>query len=132
METSKEGWTSREVTSTRDLKDGKSFRDYGAWSYDVNTSRIDIEFNPAKTAVVEIACYSKNRAGNCPSIGGIKDGDSEDDVFSVLGQPDISRLDGDGPSTAKNLIYKSIGVSLWLERQRVYMIATSDAGWRGR
>jgi hypothetical protein len=129
-ETTKQGWTSRAVTSTQEIKDGKSFRDYGAWSYETNTSHIDIQFNPAKTAVVEITCYSKNKAGSCPPIAEIKDGDTEDVVLSVLRQPDISRLDG--PSTTKNLIYKSIGVSLWLERQQVYMIGIGDAGWRSK
>jgi hypothetical protein len=47
-------------------------------------------------------------------------------VLSVLGQPDISRLDS--PSTVKNLIYKSSGVSLWLQKQQVYMIAITEAG----
>jgi hypothetical protein len=120
-----EGWPGRMVTSTQDIKDGKSFRDFGAWAYETNASRIDIEFSPTKTAVVEIACYSKNKAGSCPSIGGIKDGDSEEVVLSTLGQPNISRLDG----PTKTLIYKSSGVSLWLEKQQVYMIAISEAGW---
>jgi hypothetical protein len=53
-----------------------------------------VKSNPEKTAVIVIECYSDDRLGRCPSIAGISDGNSEQEVVRKLGRPDTSRIEG--------------------------------------
>jgi hypothetical protein len=47
------------IIETKNLEKGKLVQDYRVWSYE------------QKTAVVAIDCYSSDRQGRCPSIGGL-------------------------------------------------------------
>jgi hypothetical protein len=63
-------WAGQPVINTKDLENGKRAQDYRDWEYENGQSRIDITFNPDKTAVVAISCYSNDRLRRCPSIAG--------------------------------------------------------------
>jgi hypothetical protein len=111
-------WQGKLVISTSDLdKKGKSAQDYRYWSYPMgDQSRIDVSFNPARTAVITVVCYSDSRYLNavarCPPIANITDGVNEKYVIQRLGQPDTSRIDG----VTKNMTYRKPGIDLWLVR----------------
>jgi hypothetical protein len=75
------------IIETKNLEKGKLIQDYRVWSYEQSSKHIDVTFNLEKTAVVAIGCYSIDRQGRCPSIGGVKDGDSEQEVIRKLGTP---------------------------------------------
>jgi hypothetical protein len=81
------------IIETKNLEKGKLVQDYQVWSYEQSSNRIDVTFNPEKTAVVAIDCYSIDRQRRCPSIGGVKDGDSELEVIRKLGTPGTSRIE---------------------------------------
>ena len=48
------------VIETTKLPTGKRVQDYLEWQYEDNQSRIDIKFNPDRTTVVSIRCYSND------------------------------------------------------------------------
>jgi len=105
------------VVRTSDLEIGKRVQDYQYWGYEDDDRNITVVFNPEKTAVFAIRCYSRDRLGRCPSIAGVFDGDSEQEVIRKLGLPDSSPIrDGN-----KFLRYDSIGITLVeLAREQVY------------
>jgi hypothetical protein len=107
---------------TKDLEKGKRVQDYRDWSYGPPNSRIDIKFNEAKDAVIAVQCYSGDRLGSCPSIAGVTDGDSEKEVIRRLGNPDTSRIEG----VTKTMAYRNLGITLKLEKERVYLLAVHD------
>jgi hypothetical protein len=106
------------IIETKNLEKGKLVQDYRVWSYEQSSNRIDVTFNPEKTAVVAIACYSIDRQRRCPSIVGVKDGDSELEVVRKLGTP--------GTSTMEFITYPNAGIELWLGKERVYMLGIND------
>jgi hypothetical protein len=95
---------------TTTLEKGKRVEDYKEWSYGMGVGRIDIEFGPAKTGLVVIECYSSDHLKRCPAIGGITDGNTEQEVIKKFGKPDTASIDG----VTKSLYYKNIGVQFWL------------------
>jgi hypothetical protein len=117
------------IIETRNLEKGKVVQDYRVWSYEQSSNHIDVTFNPEKTAVVAIACYSIDRQGRCPSIGGVKDGDSELEVVRKLGTPGTSRTERGLPhmTTMEFITYPKSGIELWLgKEERVYMLGIND------
>jgi hypothetical protein len=110
------------------LEKGKLVQDYRVWSYEQSSNHIDVTFNPEKTVVVAIACYSIDRQGRCPSIGGVKDGDSELEVVRKLGTPGTSRTERGLPNmtTMEFITYPKSGIELWLGKERVYMLGIND------
>jgi hypothetical protein len=122
------GW--QEVIHTKDVKKGQRVQDYREWSYenDDQHSRIDVTFNPQKTAVIVIECYSDDRLGRCPSIAGISDGASEQEVVRKLGKPERSSIEG----VTKSLYYSAVGVRLVLSKERVYMLGINDQKYKRR
>jgi hypothetical protein len=56
------------IVETKNLEKGKVVKDYRVWSYEQSSNHIDVTFNPEKTAVVAIACYSIDRQGRRPSV----------------------------------------------------------------
>jgi hypothetical protein len=116
------------IIETKNLENGKLVQDYRVWSYEQSSNHIDVTFNPEKTAVVAIACYSIDRQGRCPSIGGVKDGDSELEVIRKLGTPGTSRIERgrDNMTTMEFITYPKVGIELWLGKERVYMLGIND------
>jgi hypothetical protein len=116
------------IIETKNLEKGKLVQDYREWSYEQSSNRIDVTFNPEKTAVVAIDCYSNDRQRRCPSIGGVKDGDSEQEVIQKLGTPGTSRIEfgRNGMTTTKIMNYPKVGIELWLSNERVDMLGIYD------
>jgi hypothetical protein len=77
---------------------------------------------------VAIDCYSIDRQRRCPSIGGVKDGDSELEVIRKLGTPGTPRIERglDNMTTMEFIAYPKVGIELWLGKERVYMLGIND------
>jgi hypothetical protein len=118
----------RPVIATNQLQKGKRVEDYDIWSYENDQSRIDVIFNPEKTTVIAIECYSNDRLRRCPSVAGVSDGDSEQQVIRKLGPPDASYIMG----ITKSLNYRTLGLILKLTKEQVYWLAIHDPkyAWR--
>ena len=58
----------------------------------------------------------------CPAIGGIADGNTEQELLEKFGKPDMARIDG----VTKRLYYKMAGVQFWLSSGKVYMLDIRD------
>lgn len=99
----------------------KSHKDYFEWSYAPSeASRWDIEFTP--TGVVrEIACFSTG-SDECPTLFGIRDGSTEEDVRQQLGAPADEKLDG----VTKRMRYPAFNVTVHLKKRRVYWLRVSQ------
>jgi hypothetical protein len=115
-------WPGQPIIETKNLESGKRPQDYRDWSYSDSSTRIDVTFNAERTAVVAIACYSNDRQGRCPSIGGVTDGDSEQEVIRKLGTQGWQRI----TDVTKNMRYPDLGIELWLAQERVYMLGIHD------
>lgn len=124
-ESETEDW--KPIIETKNIEKGKSVEDYTEWSYTYDHYRIDVTFNSTKTTVIEVTCFSGDQLRRCPTIAGIADGASEQEVIRRFGQADRSKISG----VTKALTYSKIGVLFWLERERVYMIAINDPNYRG-
>lgn len=109
-------------TKTKELKQGKTVSDFKYWSYDQYKSRLDIQFNNERTAVVDIRCYSEDKFERCPSIGSVKDGTSEQDAHRKLGGSAEQRIEG----VTKVLRFPRLGVKLSLTQEQVYMLEIYD------
>jgi hypothetical protein len=117
------------IIETKNLEEGKVIQDYRVWSYEQRSNHIDVTFNAEKTAVVAIVCYSTDRQGRCPSIGGVKDGDSKPEVVRKLGTPGTSRTQQGlrNMNTMEFITYPKSGIELWLgKEERVYMLGIND------
>jgi hypothetical protein len=111
---------------TEKLEKGKNVRDYRAWAYNGDHSRIDVTFNKEKTAVIVIQCYSSDKLSRCPPILGVRDGDSEKVVVQRLGEPAISRIEG----AVKYMNYPSLGINFHLEKEQVYFMGINDPQYK--
>jgi hypothetical protein len=116
----------RKVVQTKDLLKGERVEDYAEWSYDIAGGRLDVEFNPAKTAIIVISCYSTDRLKRCPPVVGLYDGDAEQEVVRKLGKPDKARISG----VTKSLYYSKLGLFFNLEREQVYMLGINDTRYQ--
>lgn len=112
------GFPGKPIIEVAKLQKGKSFRDYSDWTWREDKSRIDVAFDPNRTNVIAVGCYSSDKLGRCPDIAGIADGAREDQVIKRFGQPDSEQISG----VTKMLSYEKIGVSFFLEREVVYML----------
>jgi hypothetical protein len=102
-----------------DLKAGETVRDYKYWSYDSSDAgRIDIDFSPKSQEVVRIYCYGST-GHPCPSLLGVPDGATEDEVLSRLGPPGHAEIDN-GWSAVKTLSYPNWNVTFQLDKRQVY------------
>jgi hypothetical protein len=118
------GWDDLLVIETKTLESGKRARDYQHWSYIDHKSRIDVTFNPERTAVITIECFSDDRLRRCPPIAGVYDGDSEQEVIRKLGPPEGSRIQG----VTKDLDYRTLGIRFTLAKEQVYLLSITDPG----
>ena len=114
------------VVDTKNLEKGKRAIDYRDWSYEEYEHNINVAFNPARTAVTVIQCYSKDKVYRCPELGGVRDGDSEKEVLRKLGNPTSSKIDG----VTKEMSYRDFNIEIWLTKEEVYMLALRDPSHR--
>jgi hypothetical protein len=112
------------------IEKGKSVRDYDDWVYDVHgDNQVDLIVHFDKAAVVSIECITHGdgtRVGRCPSIAGIADGSSEQDVLAKFGSPDQVGLDG----VTKRIRYPKLGIFFLLTKQRVYIVGVHNLRYR--
>jgi hypothetical protein len=117
------GW--QEMTEIKNIEKGKTINDFSEWSWDAGNSRIDVTFDPERTKVIAIQCYSTDKFSRCPAIEGITDGASEDDVLKRFGAPDEAKIMG----STKRMAYRKLGVFFLLQQQIVYMLGVKDPNW---
>jgi hypothetical protein len=114
------------VIVTKDLEKGKDVHDYQDWIYEGSLNRIEVTLNAEKTAVAVINCYSNDSQRRCPSILGVTDGDSEQEVIRKLGAPGTSQITG----VTKFISYPNAGIHLWLTKERVYLLGINDRKYK--
>jgi len=108
------------------LPPGKRIEDFDEWTYQVGKdtdleTTMHVEFDPASSKVDSIYCIDLREGDTyrlCPSLAGVKDGDSEDQVKDKLGKFTRSRHDG----LLKTVRYDDLGVEFVLRRERVYLL----------
>lgn len=115
----------QEIIEVKKIEKGKTINDFRDWSWDDGNSRIDVTFDPEKTKVIAVQCYSGDKLSRCPAIEGIADGSSEDEVLRRFGTPDQAEITG----TTKRITYLKLGVFFLLVRQTVYMLGVNDPTW---
>jgi hypothetical protein len=125
-EAENEGW--QPLIETKKLEQGKKVQDYREWSYEISGGRIDVEFDADKKAIIVISCYSSDRLRRCPSIGGISDGNTEQEVTHKLGKADSARIEG----VTKSLYYKKLGIYFVLAQEQVYTLGVNDTRYQKR
>lgn len=92
------------------------------WLYENTRHRITVAFDPKTHKVIWIGCYSQG-SYECPSVFGLNDGDTEDELFEHLGKPNSERLDG----TVKIVRYDSYNLTFYLVKKKVYMLRVSKS-----
>ena len=109
------------VVETQNLEKGKDASIIATGpTMDTNTNYVT--FNGERTAVIAIRCYSNDKSYRCPAIGGVRDGDAEQEALRKLGNPSDSKIDG----VTKLLTYRDLGINLWLNKEQVYMMSIGD------
>lgn len=98
-----------------------AYTDSKEWLYTGYQRRTDVGFDKAGGRVTSVACFSES-SYSCPSLYGIRDGSTEDDVLSQLGKPTSEELDG----VTKTVRYPQYNLTLYLEKRRVYMLKVSE------
>jgi hypothetical protein len=108
------------------LPPGKRIEDFDEWTYPVGKdipldTTMHVEFDPASSKVDSVYCIDL-REGNayrlCPSLAGVHDGDSEEQVKDKLGKFTRFRHDG----LLKTIRYDDLGIEFVLRRERVYIL----------
>jgi hypothetical protein len=117
------GW--QEIIEIKNIEKGKTINDFNEWSWDEGKSRIDVTFNPEKTKVIAVQCFSTDKLRRCPAIEGITDGSSEDEVLKRFGAPDEAEI----TDSTKRMAYQKLGVFFALAQQTVYMLGVNDPKW---
>ena len=112
-------------TSRNDPKNampaGTSIEDYLEWSYPQGERRIDLRFSAQSQRLESVTCYSASFQ-NCPTLYGVRLGQSDTEVVEALGSPSRSSITG----VAKILEYPALGLTLTLAKGRVYMMKLSE------
>jgi hypothetical protein len=72
--------------------------------------------------VIRINCYSVDMDADCPPIGGVRDGTSEQDALRKLGSPAEQSIDG----VIKTLRFPHLGVRLRLRQEQVFSLGVYD------
>jgi len=106
------------VYSANEIPQGKSIYDYSQWDFQYGRYRIDVFFDPKKKTVKSIRCYSNTKDRDCPTLSGISDGDSEDQVSTKFGAPSSSEI----KVPTKTIEYNKLGYRFYLTQLKVYMI----------
>jgi hypothetical protein len=89
--------------------DEATIRKHFDWEYGKpygDAAGIEIEFDPNTRQLTKIGCYDLKAAGNCPSLAGISEGMTEDEVIEKLGMPS-TRIGRKGNAT---ITYGCLGV----------------------
>lgn len=108
---------SPQFLSANKLPDRKTVMDFNTWSYNLDNSRIDVDFDAHSKQIIRIACFS-SAPWHCPPILGIQDGMSEDEVKNKLGKATSEHFSGPG----KVLVYAKLNVRLNLVKTKLYFI----------
>src|SRR5262245_20197615 len=118
LEVEQTGW--KTMIAIDELEQGKEIEDYNEWSYEGIGHRIALVFD--KNKVIAIECYSEDRLGRCPALGGIRDGDSEQELFRKFGHRNTISVHG----FRKMVQYPNVGAVFYLAQETVYMLGIND------
>ena len=110
----------RRMIALKELEKGKKIEDYNLWGYENTSYRIDLDFD--KNKLIVIRCYSGDKLERCPPVGGIRDGDSEQQVVKKLGQPFAASIEG----VTKKMWYPDVGAFFYLSQETVYILGIKD------
>ena len=98
--------------------------DYNEWGFNASGDRAEltVEFKPQGIRVNRITCAATNTGAGkqCPSLFGIRIGDTEPSILRKLGEPDSQKFYG----ATKTLEYADLGVDFTLDKQDVYRISS--------
>jgi hypothetical protein len=108
------------------LENGKKIEDYNDWPSEGVGRRIDLDFDKSK--LIRIRCYSGDKLGRCPPLGGIRDGDSEQQVVNKFGRSYTASIDG----VTKKMWYSNIGAFFYLTQETVHMLGVIDTNYEWR
>jgi hypothetical protein len=117
-----QGW--KKMVAINELEKGKEIEDYNEWSYEGIGHRIALVFDKNKVIVIE--CYSEDRLGRCPALGGIRDGDSEQELFRRFGHRNTVSIHG----FIKKVRYPNVGAVFYLTQETVYMLGIIDTHYK--
>lgn len=107
-----------EVVKSDDPAKAHLLKQSNVWQYPGRTStEISVTFDKPGGVVDSVACYSQG-SYSCPSVFGIEDGTSEEEVVEHLGKPDAETLD----QAAKVMRYNRYNLTLYLVKKQVYML----------
>ena len=99
------------------LPRGRSDLDFDDWTYGDTDNRHSQEIHFEHGVVVGIGCFDfLGQARTCPTVHGVRTGDSEEQVRRQLGAARHETVD----SGVKFMRYPQYGISLRLEKGRVY------------
>jgi hypothetical protein len=115
----------RVIEMTDLVEKGKNVEDYREWRYDMIEHHLILNFDPTKTRLTAIECYTISPLNRCPKIAGITDRNTEQEVIKRFGKPDTARIQ----SGTKFLNYKNIGVHFMLQEGRVVTLGINDPGY---
>ena len=124
--------TDRAVDPRDALPEGKRIDDYNEWEFHVpgtagdepGQSSLRVTFSKDTDHVVEVSCVDMlKRPDICPALAGIRAGDSEERVRSVLGSPTHLSFE----SVNKTIRYDDLGVEFVLTRGYVYGLTLFNA-----
>lgn len=99
---------------------------YTYWGYRLTEAKfnaetaIDLVFDKETKLLIEITCTSLPMARLCPTLRGLKDGDSEEDIIRQFGKTSMAHIDKD--SHVKTITYDDIGVAFLLQKRKIYRL----------
>jgi hypothetical protein len=119
-------FTSREPGAPDAMPPNTKIENYSEWIYfdpkiGLGGTSIRVAFDSSSNEVVSVSCVDLEGVEArhpCPSLAGVFDGDTEDQVKEKLGK--FSRAWHDGPY--KTIRYDDIGVEFVLRREKVYAL----------
>ena len=117
-----QGW--KTTIAINELEKGKKIEDYNEWSYEGIGHRIALFFE--KNKLIAIECYSEDRLGRCPALVGIRDGDSEQELFRKFGHRNTISIHG----FIKMVRYPNVGAVFYLTQEAVYMLGINDTRYK--
>ena len=112
------------VIDIKELEKEKKTEDYNEWGYQNTAYRIDLTFDKNKLIVIE--CYSEDKRERCPALGGIRDGDSEQQLVQKFGRSDTASIEG----LTKTVRYPNIGAFFYLTQETIYMLGINDTQYK--
>jgi hypothetical protein len=107
--------------------------DYEHWGYRLSAAKfnagttIDLTFDKKTHTLTKITCTSLPMDRLCPTLRGLKDGDSEEDIIRQFGKSSMAHIDKE--SHVKTISYDDVGVEFLLQRRKIYILGIHEKGY---